>query len=85
MGLDKAGQYFDIGLDQPLVETHGVSKRRVAERNQIGVIEGVVLETAVIIDDLIAQHLAQFGIGLRTVGAQRVEQRDVVPSDARRF
>ena len=81
VGLNKAGEDFDIGLVEGAVDADRVTVAGLTQIDQVGVIKGIVLETAVVINDGAAQHFAQFRIGLGAMGAQRVEQRDILARD----
>ena len=75
-----------ISLDQiQAVQPDRMPVRRGAQRDQVGVIAAVMLQTAIIVDDVVAQHSPQFGVGLGAMRPQRVEQGDVAAGDAGRL
>ena len=83
MRLDKACEDFDIRFQIRAVDAHRVTEMGVAKRHQLLVIPAIVLQTTIIVDNSIAEHGPQFGLGLGTVRAQAIEQGDVLPPDAR--
>ena len=77
--LDEAGEDHEVRLHHGAVQADGVSAARGAGVDQLRVVPGVVLPAAVAVDDAAAQHLPQLRLRLRAVGAQGVDQGDVVP------
>jgi hypothetical protein len=80
MGLDEAGQDADVGF-----QVKAVDSRAGSDGDEVGVVVGVVLPATIAADDVVAQHLAQLGIGLGAMGAEGVEQGDVFPHDTGGF
>ena len=62
-----------------------MAERSLTQRNEIGVRVCIVLAAPVIVDDVLAEHLAQLGIRLRPVRAECVEQGNVAAHNAGGF
>ena len=83
--LDEAGEDHQVRLHHRAVQADGVAAAGGAGGDQLRIVPGVVLPAAVAVDDAGAQHLPQLRFGLRAVGAQGVDQGDVVARHPRRF
>jgi hypothetical protein len=56
VGFDEAGQDTAIRLQEMTVDPYWIAQGCMVQRNKVVVVEGVMLETTVIIDDAVAQQ-----------------------------
>ena len=85
MGLDESGQDFERGLHEIPVDPHLVSVLAGAQMNHAGLVSRLVLHDAVVVEDLPPQHGLQLLGRVGTVGADGVDQGDVVSGNLLQF
>ncbi len=82
MGLDEAGQDFQVAAHKLGVELDLVPPGCLAQRNLGLRREGIVLDDAAAPEDVIPQHDPQLGLGVGAMGPQGVEERNLDPRDS---
>jgi len=83
MRFDEPGEDLHVTRHDVSVDPDFVAACR-HPRGDLGFrVKGVVLHHPVTVNQVVADHPTQLRVGVRTVGAQRVEERDVLPRHAR--
>ena len=83
MRLDEAGGDPNVGVQKLPVQMHGDTGGRASDIRQRRRVTGVVVDHAVAVEDVAAEHPLELGRRVRAVGSRGNQDRDVFRSDLR--